>query len=141
VQTDLVKNIPCGTSGGTLVYFDRIEVVNKLRRNMVYETIKNYTSGYDKFWIYNKIHHEINQFCSKHTLQEIYIDLFDNLDEELIKSLQYDLNTWAPGIEIISIRITKPRIPERIRANFEQMEQTKVEYMITTERQKVNPIS
>jgi hypothetical protein len=74
VQTDVVKNIPCGTSGGTLVYFDRIEVVNKLRRPYVFETIKNYTSAYDKFWIYNKIHHEINQFCSKHTLQQIYID-------------------------------------------------------------------
>lgn len=24
IQTDVVKNIPCGTSGGTLVYFDRI---------------------------------------------------------------------------------------------------------------------
>ena len=55
----------------------------------------------------------------------------------MIKSLQVDLNTWAPGIEIISIRVTKPRIPERIRANFESMEQTKVEYMIISERQKV----
>jgi regulator of protease activity HflC (stomatin/prohibitin superfamily) len=137
VQTDVVKNIPCGTSGGTLVYFDRIEVVNKLRRPFVFDTIKNYTSSYDKFWIYNKIHHEINQFCSKHTLQQIYIDEFENLDEELIKSLQFDLTKWAPGIEIISIRITKPRIPERIRANFEEMEQTKVQYMISSERQKV----
>ena len=81
MQTDVVKNIPCGTSGGTLVYFDRIEVVNKLRKPFVFDTIRNYTSSYDKFWIYNKIHHEINQFCSKHTLQQIYIDEFENLDE------------------------------------------------------------
>ena len=47
------------------------------------------------------------------------------------------MTKWAPGIEIISIRITKPRIPERIRANFEEMEQTKVQYMISSERQKV----
>ena len=26
----LVKNIPCGTSGGTMIYFDKIEVVNIL---------------------------------------------------------------------------------------------------------------
>lgn len=32
IQTDVVKNIPCGTSNGTLVYFDRVEVVNKLKR-------------------------------------------------------------------------------------------------------------
>ncbi|CAF4384991.1 unnamed protein product, partial [Adineta steineri] len=24
------KNIPCGTSGGTMIYFDKVEVVNIL---------------------------------------------------------------------------------------------------------------
>lgn len=32
IQTDVVTNIPCGTSNGTLVYFDKVEVVNKLRK-------------------------------------------------------------------------------------------------------------
>lgn len=36
IQTDVVENIPCGTSNGTLVYFDRVEVVNKLRKESVY---------------------------------------------------------------------------------------------------------
>jgi hypothetical protein len=30
MQTDEVKNVPCGTSGGVLIHFDRIEVVNML---------------------------------------------------------------------------------------------------------------
>ena len=30
LQTDDVKNVPCGTSGGVMIYFDRIEVVNIL---------------------------------------------------------------------------------------------------------------
>lgn len=30
LQTDEVKNVPCGTSGGVMIYFERIEVVNKL---------------------------------------------------------------------------------------------------------------
>jgi len=30
LQTDEVKNVPCGTSGGVMIYFDRIEVVNIL---------------------------------------------------------------------------------------------------------------
>jgi len=29
VQTDTVKNIPCGTSGGVMIKFDKIEVVNR----------------------------------------------------------------------------------------------------------------
>lgn len=55
VQTDKVKNIPCGTSGGVVIYFDHIEVVNRLRKDMVHETIKNYTVNYDKTWIFDKI--------------------------------------------------------------------------------------
>jgi hypothetical protein len=30
MQTDQVTNVPCGTQGGVMIYFDRIEVVNKL---------------------------------------------------------------------------------------------------------------
>lgn len=45
--------------------------------------MKEYTIEYDKTWIFDKIHHEINQFCSKHTLQEVFIDKFDTLDENL----------------------------------------------------------
>lgn len=33
LQTDEVKNVPCGTSGGVMIYFDRIEVVNVLDAN------------------------------------------------------------------------------------------------------------
>ena len=67
-----------------MIQFEKIEVVNRLKKELAIPTIRNYTSEYDKLWIYDKIHHEINQFCSKHSLQEIYIDLFDSLDEKLI---------------------------------------------------------
>ena len=30
LQTDEIRNVPCGTSGGVMIYFDRIEVVNLL---------------------------------------------------------------------------------------------------------------
>ena len=54
VQTDKVTDIPCGTSGGVMIYFAKIEVINWLRRDMVYETVKNYTVDYDKTWIYDR---------------------------------------------------------------------------------------
>lgn len=45
----------------------------------MYDIVKNYTADYDKALIFNKIHHELNQFCSVHTLQEVYIELFGEL--------------------------------------------------------------
>lgn len=137
VQTDSVTSIPCGTSGGVLIHFDKVEVVNRLRKGLVFETIKNYTVNYDKTWIFDKIHHEINQFCSSHTLQEVYIDLFDTLDESLANAIQASCNVWAPGIDIIAVRVTKPRIPEQIRRNYEAMEAEKTKLLIAVETQQV----
>jgi hypothetical protein len=91
VQTDSVTNIPCGTSGGVLINFGKVEVVNRLKEDLVLETVRNYTIDYDKTWIFDKIHHEINQFCSSHTLQEEYITLFDTLDESLQNALQREV--------------------------------------------------
>ena len=47
-----------------------------LARALVQETIRQYGVNYDKTWIYDKIHHEINQFCSAHTLEEACISLY-----------------------------------------------------------------
>lgn len=86
--------------------------------------------------IYNGSH-EINQFCSKHTLEQVYITEFDNLDENLVHALQKDCDVWAPGIKIIAIRVTKPRIPEHIAVNYERMEKEKTNYKIAVEEQKL----
>ncbi|XP_075063576.1 erlin-2 [Mixophyes fleayi] len=137
LQTDEVKNVPCGTSGGVMIYFDRIEVVNFLISGAVYDIVKNYTADYDKALIFNKIHHELNQFCSVHTLQEVYIELFDQIDENLKLALQQDLNSMAPGLIIQAVRVTKPNIPETIRRNYELMESEKTKLLIAAQKQKV----
>jgi len=137
VQTDKVIDIPCGTSGGVMIWIERVEVVNQLHEAYVYETIKNYTVNYDRIWIFDKIHHEINQFCSKHSLQEVYIDLFHTVDERLQQALQESLDKYAPGIQIIAIRITKPKIPQHILQNYEQMEAEKTKLLVAIQAQKV----
>ncbi|XP_038265618.1 erlin-1 isoform X2 [Dermochelys coriacea] len=137
LQTDEVKNVPCGTSGGVMIYIDRIEVVNMLAPYAVYDVVKNYTADYDKTLIFNKIHHELNQFCSAHTLQEVYIELFDQIDENLKLALQKELNVMAPGLTIQAVRVTKPKIPEAIRRNFELMEAEKTKLLLVAQKQKV----
>uniref|UniRef100_A0A8C0AS99 ER lipid raft associated 2 n=1 Tax=Buteo japonicus TaxID=224669 RepID=A0A8C0AS99_9AVES len=124
-------------SGGVMIYFDRIEVVNFLIQSAVYDIVKNYTADYDKALIFNKIHHELNQFCSVHTLQEVYIELFDQIDENLKLALQQDLTTMAPGLIIQAVRVTKPNIPETIRRNYELMESEKTKLLIAAQKQKV----
>ena len=64
--------------------------------------------------------------------QEVYIELFDQIDENLKAALQRDLTGWkyyhqdvwpdsclklemAPGLKVLGVRVTKPKIPEAIR--------------------------
>eukprot|EP00455_Lapot_gusevi_P013290 TRINITY_DN16445_c0_g2_i1.p2 TRINITY_DN16445_c0_g2~~TRINITY_DN16445_c0_g2_i1.p2 ORF type:complete len:340 (-),score=91.14 TRINITY_DN16445_c0_g2_i1:1102-2121(-) len=137
LQTDRVTDIPCGTSNGVTIIFDRIEVVNRLSRDHVIDVIRQYGVNYDSIWIFDRIHHLINQFCSAHTLQEVYIDLFSTLDERLTEELQRDCDKWNTGIQIIAARVTKPRIPESVRKNYEMVEVEKAKVRVAAERQKV----
>lgn len=137
MQTDTVTNIPCGTSGGVLIHFEKIEVVNRLDKDKAWQTIKNYGANYDKTWIFDKIHHEVNQFCSSNTLQDVYIDKFPELDEALAKALQEDCDKYNTGIHIIAIRVTKPSIPSSVEANYRAIEEQKTNLKVATEKQRV----
>ena len=55
LQTDKVTDIPCGTSSGVILRFEKIEVVNRLKKELAHQTIKNYTVAYDQTWIFSKI--------------------------------------------------------------------------------------
>uniref|UniRef100_A0A6I8NVN2 Erlin n=1 Tax=Ornithorhynchus anatinus TaxID=9258 RepID=A0A6I8NVN2_ORNAN len=136
LQTDEVKNVPCGTSGGVMIYIDRIEVVNMLAPCAVFDIVKNYTADYDKTLIFNKIHHELNQFCSAHTLQEVYIELFDQIDENLKLALQKDLNVMAPGLTIQVGSFSRWGEAEKTKLLIAAQKQKVVEKEAETERKK-----
>lgn len=121
IQTDYIRNVPCGTSSGVNIMFDKIEVVNQLLEPYVYETIKNYTVDYDKSLIFDKITSEMAQFCCKTSLQEVYIDKFDQIDEFLNATLQKSLDYSAPGLKIVSVRLTKPIVPAKVQENYEKI--------------------
>lgn len=116
--TERVNDVPCGSNGGVTLYFDLIEIVHRLRRPAVIETVKNYSVSYAQTLIVDRLHHEINQFCSSSSLQDIYISKFDQIDENLLTQLRKFLLIWAPGVELISLRVTKPQIPEKLMKHY-----------------------
>jgi len=55
----------------------------------------------------------------------------------LSNALQESFNQYSPGIEIIAIRITKPKIPDHILKKYEEMEAEKTKLLVAIEAQKV----
>lgn len=54
--------------------------------------------------------------------------------------MQNDLNELAPGLKVKGVRVTKPKIPEAIRKNYELMEAEKSKFLIAEQHQKVRYI-
>ena len=44
---------------------------------------------------------------------------------------------WAPGIEIISIRVTKPSIPHSLEQNYIEIEKQRTELQVMKQKQQV----
>ena len=71
------------------------------------------------------------------TLLQVYIDMFDQLDEALVVALNTAISKWAKGLEIQSIRVTKPRIPDAILHNYEAVESERTKYTLSVQKQHV----
>lgn len=59
---------------------DQIEVVSQLKVPAIYQTVKNYSTNYNDLFIRDKVHHEVNTFCSKYSVAEVSIEFFDQMD-------------------------------------------------------------
>ena len=169
IQTDLVRNIPCGTQGGTVIHFEKIEVVNRLRRENVLQTVKDYGVNYvrpraapppsptsalqalraacadcdrdprtrpgfttrsttkstssvrrttsPRCTLPSSI--RLTRSCQQTPLRSEPRDLSETpVVRDRIRALQEDCDKWQTGIEILSIRVTKPRIPHAIQENY-----------------------
>jgi hypothetical protein len=46
---------------------------------------------------------------------QVYIEMFDEIDEAMKEALQKDCTKYAPGLEIINVRVTKPKLPYVLR--------------------------
>ena len=46
MQTDAVLQIPCGSKGGTMIEFSKVEVVNRLDKDAVLNTLRLYGVHY-----------------------------------------------------------------------------------------------
>lgn len=61
------------------------------------------------------------QICLHGVLAVVVTSFSDQIDENLRRALQQDLYEMAPGLTVQAVRVTKPKIPEQIRKNYEAM--------------------
>lgn len=135
MQKDEVLHVPCGVKGGARLTIERIEVVNELPAEHVHATVKKHGPGYDRPLIFDRVVHEVNQFCSGKTLQQVYIDEFDQFDDAIAVALRFGLEKY--GIILHNVRITKPVIPLEVQAGYDAKEAARTRLLAVEEERKV----
>lgn len=142
MQVDAVEDVQCGTVNGVDILFSRIEVVNKLSKSAVLRAVAEFGIDYDQPLIFQRVAHSILETCASSTLEEIAITRFSQLDEELVDKLQKtaDQLLGKGALEISSVRVSKPRLPESVRRAFESREAEKANLQVARERARVAEI-
>ncbi|CAN0386059.1 unnamed protein product, partial [Hapterophycus canaliculatus] len=67
--------------------------------------------------------HDVNKICARHSLHEVHIDKFDQLDDMLVDALKETAAVWVPGLMIIAARVAKPAIPQQLQGDFVRVEE------------------
>ena len=91
----------------------------------------------DKPLIFDRVAHVVSEECSTSSLREIFIEKFSELDDRIAGALRETLERWAPGVEVIAVRASKPRVPQQVKANFELVEVERTKLLIARESQLV----
>ena len=135
-QTDVISNVKCGAGDGTLMTFETVDVGNHLNPDYVYNTVKRFGENYDSYLIKDKIRHQINVICSSMTSQEIYIEKFDQLDDQLKDFLQAENNALNTGVTVDFVRLSKPILPKKLQENYDKIANEKTALKALLEEKK-----
>lgn len=113
-QSDEVKMVECISKEGLPLFFEQIEVGNQLEEKYVFDVISKYGTNYDKYLVTNLVRHQINVICSSLSYQDIWIDKFNDLDDQLKEFIQNENNKLYTGLRINFVRLSKPVVPGSI---------------------------
>jgi len=136
-QTDVISDVMCGANDGTLLVFPQVEIGNFLKRDYVYRTIKRFGEEYDNYLVKDKVRAQINVICSGLTSQEIYIDKFDTLDDQLLEYLREENQKESEsGVVIQFVRMSKPILPKQLQENYDRIAHEKTAKKVAEESNK-----
>lgn len=124
-QTDEVLDVPCGTNDGVQVLIRKIEVGNQLDQQHVLKVISEYGPDYDKYLVTDLVKAQITIICSKMSAQQVAIDLFDTIDDLLVKFIQDENDKKETGLRIHFVRLTRPELPKALNDNYLALAQEK----------------
>ena len=117
-QSDAVQDIECITNEGLKLSFERIEIGNMLATESVVSTVERFGPLYDRFLVLDLVRHQVNVICSQKSFHQLAISEFEQLDDELRAFIQAENDRQKTGLQVLFVRLTKPKMPPSIENNY-----------------------
>lgn len=135
-QTDVVKNIHCGTNDGVKLVIKNIEIGNQLPVEFVFNTTTRFGPDYDKYLVTDLVIHQISVICSKQSAHEIAISNFDQIDDLLVEFLRSENERQNTGLQVQFVRPTRPELPASLDAHYLAMAEEKTLKKVLEEKKE-----
>ena len=132
-----ISNISCYSKEGIEILFDRIDVVNKLNKDYIIDSIHQYGNRFEEILFKDPISQHIHQFCTNRTIQQICISDFSLLEKELIELMQ---NKTINTVQIQNIILYKPSLPQDILDTYEKIEVERLRQNLLLQKQQADNI-
>ncbi len=136
LQTAIIHSVPCGSSSGVAMTFNKVEVVWKVSSaNGAWRLVKEHGRSFQKLWITDQVKSQVSQLCSKHSVADLFIHLFASMDEAIQQALTKILTKWAPDISVLSVRTTKPQLPKLLADEYSAVEDARARLAVVVQQQ------
>lgn len=135
-DTDHVTNVKCVSKEGVDINIPDIEIANKIKKEHVIDTIKNYGFDYDKKLVVRPLAQYMREICAVRTVDEIEISDFHMLDDLLKEEIQRQVDYVNSGIIIDWVRVTSVIVPPQIKDKRLKLAEEKANKILAEEGMK-----
>ena len=140
---DKVSGVACISNQGSIMHFD-VEVINRISstRECILRVVREHGLDYDKPLIFDVVPTETAQFCKDFTLDELYIEKFDEYDEMLKTKLNENIKQYGLDdcVEISKVLLEDRTVSKEMQKQYETTELKKKEQehaRVLADKQKI----
>jgi regulator of protease activity HflC (stomatin/prohibitin superfamily) len=135
-DTDHVENTKCVSNEGVDVIIPDIEIANRIDKNTIIPTIRQYGFDYDKRLVVNPLAQYMRELCAERTVDEIEITDFHKLDDLLRQEIQRQNDAVSSGIIIDYVRVAGVSVPKQIKDKRLKLAEEKANKILAEETMK-----
>ncbi|TRY77064.1 hypothetical protein TCAL_08349 [Tigriopus californicus] len=141
-ETKFLDPMICTTQDGVRNVFRDVQVISSIDKTQVLPLVRSFGTKMKEILIYERITEAVQVFCANNSIDEVYNTRFLDIIIFVNKTLQTNLDRFAPkgAILIWNVFLPKPEVPPAIAANYREVKIEWTKQLVAEQKQKTETI-